>query len=93
MILPGHGQVKQVEELFERGLVHTVDQAHLYDQEVQDATASRHRSELLSRHRDLCLGLCSYLQFLADILRCAFGCVQHIYQIFIIHQRSLKLTN
>lgn len=37
--LPRQGEVKQSQELSQRGLVHHVDHAHLCDQEIQDAAS------------------------------------------------------
>ena len=37
--VPGHGNVEETEELFERRLVHCVHQTHLTDQEIQDTAA------------------------------------------------------
>ncbi len=40
--LPCHSVVEQSQELFERGLVHTVNHAHLNDQEIQDTATGGH---------------------------------------------------
>ena len=37
-----HGKVKELQELFQGGLVHHIHHAHLHDDEVQDAATQRH---------------------------------------------------
>ena len=54
---PGHGKIKQVQELFQWSLVHAVHEAHLGDQEIQDTATSGDGSELLASCRDLCVRL------------------------------------
>lgn len=50
---PGHGLVKQLQELGQGGLVHDVDHAHLCDEKVEDAPAGGRRPELLLGQVDL----------------------------------------
>ena len=56
---PGHGLVKQFQELGQRGLVHDVDHAHLRDEEVEDAAAGGRGPELLLGSVNLDLRFCS----------------------------------
>ena len=84
-IPPVHWEIKDFQELFEGGLVHDIDRAHLRDQEVQDAPSGGHGTELLTSCVDLNLRLSRCNQFLADILCRCLGDVQHINQVFIIN--------
>ena len=54
---PVHGDVEEAEELRQRRLVHAVHHTHLGDQEIEDAAAGGHGSELFTRggNLDLCL--------------------------------------
>ena len=42
LLRASHGHVEEDQELLEGGLIHHVDHAHLYDQEIHD-TSSVHR--------------------------------------------------
>jgi hypothetical protein len=86
---PVHGEIKELQELFERGLVHGVHQAHLHDQEVEDGAARGHGPELFARRGDLDLRLRRRLQLLAHVQRRGLGRVQHDDQVLIVHQRTL----
>ena len=85
----GHGSVKELQELPEGGLIHDVDQTHLHDQEVEDAAACGHGTELFARRVDLDLCVCCNLQFLADIAGCHLGDGQHVNQLVVIHKGTL----
>ena len=54
-----HGNVKQAQELSQRGLVHDVHVGHLDNQEIQDATSCSHwNEERMRREENLRLAYC-----------------------------------
>ena len=89
----GHGSVKELQELPEGGLIHDVDQTHLHDQEVEDAAARGHGTELFARRVDLQLRFCRDLQFLADVQGSHLGDVENVDQVLIVHQGTLEQEN
>lgn len=48
-----HGRVEDAQELPQGGLIHDVHQAHLHNQEVEDAAPCGHRPVFLPRKVDL----------------------------------------
>ena len=75
-----HRGVKDVQELLQGGLIHHINHAHLNHQEIQDATPSGDRSELLTGFVDLDLRLTGHQQFFTDLLGRFFGGLQHSHQ-------------
>lgn len=57
-------QIEQSEELFQRRLIHAVDETHFSDEEVHDAATRCHCSVLLTGRVDLHLGVGGNLQLL-----------------------------
>lgn len=84
-----HGHIEEHQELPEGGLVHAVDRRHVSDEEIEDRTASCHRTILLSSSVDLPLRLRCNLQLGAHVLRGWLRVLQHHDQVFVVHQGAL----
>ena len=64
---PNHREVEDVQELFQRRLIHAIHQRHFGDQEVENATPGGNGTVLFASHVDFDFGLRGYLQFLTHI--------------------------
>ena len=76
--------VEENEELPERRLVHDVDLAQLYDQEVEDGTSRGNRPILLSGCVDLRLSFRRDRQLLGDLLGRLLRVLQDQDQLFVV---------
>lgn len=82
--------IEQLEKLFQRCLIHHVDQGHFHDEKINDRTTRGNWTILLTGDVDLLTGLRCDLQFLFDISGRDLRCFQRSNQIVIIDKRTLE---
>ena len=85
------GELIQLVELLQRGLVHHVDAGKLGNEEVDERRPVRHRSVLLASLGDLCVGLARVGQLLVHLLRGDLGVVEHFDELHVVQQVTLRV--
>ena len=85
------GELVQLVELLQRGLVHHVDAGKLGDEEIDERGPVRDGSVLLARFRDLRVRLARVGQLLVHLLRGDLGVVQHLDQLHVVQQVTLRV--
>ena len=85
------GELVNLVELLQRGLVHHVDAGKLGDEEIDERGPVRDGSVLLARFRDLRVRLARVGQLLVHLLRRLLRHVQHLDQLNVVQQVTLRV--
>jgi len=78
--------------LWEGGVIHPVDECHLYDTEVKNGTSSSNRSKIFSLLVNFNCLLFSFSKLLIDFLRFGFNLIKYINKLNVFKKRTFCVS-